>query len=349
VRSTRAFRRAATLVAGLTALTALAACGQESDDDKDEAKGGTTTVEATDSFPITVENAYGSTTIEEEPERVATWGWGSTEAAIKAGVYPVAVAEQLWTVGAGNLLPWVEEAYDAAGVEHPSLLTDDGSGTTVPYDEFIAAKPDLILAPYSGLTEEQYDTLSDIAPVVAFPDDPWTTPWDETIRITATALGRSEQGEKILSDIDAFFADEAEKHPEFAGKTIAGIWANPNNLSIYTGLDPRVAIMAKLGFEVAPSVAALDTSDGGFFYEMSYEKADQLDADVIISYHETEEDATTLLANPKALAVPAIKSGAVAKVVGRVNVSSVSPPTALSYDWKNGLPTLIDTLAGVVK
>ncbi|MFJ9317114.1 iron-siderophore ABC transporter substrate-binding protein [Pimelobacter simplex] len=345
MRTTRAFRRATALLAATAAALALTACGSENDKAAD---GGAATGKATDSFPITIENAYGETVIKEEPKRVATWGWGSTEAAIASGVYPVAVAEQLWTVGKGNLLPWVEEAYDKADVEHPALLTDDGSGTTVPYDEFIAAKPDLILAPYSGLTEEQYKTLSDIAPVVAFPEAPWTTPWDDTISITAKALGRSAQGEKILGDIDTYFADEAKKHPEFAGKTIAGVWASPNSLSVYTGLDPRVAIMSKLGFEVAPSVAKLDTSKGGFFFEMSYEKADELDADVIISYHDTDAEAAAMLKDQKALAIPAVKNGAVAQVVGRVNVSSVSPPTALSFSWKDGLPALVDTLAGVV-
>ncbi|MFC7502519.1 iron-siderophore ABC transporter substrate-binding protein, partial [Nocardioides sp. GCM10030258] len=69
---TRAFRRTTALVAGLATVLALAACGQESDD-KDS---GTTTLEATDSFPITIEHAFGKTEITEEPQRVATWGWG---------------------------------------------------------------------------------------------------------------------------------------------------------------------------------------------------------------------------------------------------------------------------------
>ena len=38
----------------------------------------------------------------------------------------------------------------------------------------------MILAPYSGITEEQYELLSEIAPTVAYPDEPWTTPWRET-------------------------------------------------------------------------------------------------------------------------------------------------------------------------
>ncbi len=344
MRTTRGFRRATAVVAGLASVLAISACGQENDDKAE----GTSTIEATDSFPITIENAYGEAVIEEEPTRVATWGWGSTEAAIAAGVFPVAVAEQVWTVGEGNLLPWVEEAYDEAGVDHPAVLTDANGGAEVPYDEFIAAEPDLILAPYSGLTEEQYDTLSDIAPVVAFTDGPWTTTWDDTIRISATALGRSEQGEKILEDIDTYLADEAEKNPQLTGKTFAGVWASPNVLSVYTGLDPRIAILTKLGLEVAPSVETLDTSDGGFYYDMSYEKVDALDADIILSYHDTDAEAEAMLTDQKALAIPAVKDGHVAQVVGRTNVSSVSPPTALSFQWDEGLPALIEKLVAAL-
>lgn len=341
MRMTRAFRRSTALVAGMATVMALAACGQESDD-KD---AGTTTLEVTDSFPITIEHAFGETVVEEEPLRVATWGWGSTEAAIAAGVYPVAIAEQLWTVGKGNLLPWVEEAYDAKGVDHPALLPDDGTGSTVPYDEFIAAKPDLILAPYSGITEEQFDKLNEIAPTVAYPEAAWTTTWQDTITITAKSLGRSAHGDTILEEIDTFLADEAEKHPEFADKTIAALYPGPNTISPYTELDPRLAILTKLGFSVAPSINELDTSDGGFFYELSYEEADKIDADVVVTYFDDDQQAAAFLEDPKALAIPAVKDGSVAQVVGRERISAVSPPTALSFKWAGGMPELVEKLA----
>ncbi|KQM84055.1 iron-siderophore ABC transporter substrate-binding protein [Agromyces sp. Leaf222] len=299
-------------------------------------------------FPITIEHAFGETVVEAAPERVATWGWGSTEAAISVGVYPIAVAEQSWTVGEGNLLPWVEDAYDAAGVEHPVVINDDEGGATIPYEEFIEAAPDLIIAPYSGLTEEQYDTLSDIAPVVAYPEAPWTTPWDETISITATALGLEAEGDAVLDDIDAYLADEAAAHPEFEGKTFAGVWDGDGLVYVYTEADPRISILTELGLEVAPSVAELDTTDGGFFYELSYEQLDKLDADFIVNYSSSKEEAESFLTKPEIQAIPAVAAGNVAQVYDPVTVSSVSPPTALSFDWEGGMPALIESIAGVV-
>jgi iron complex transport system substrate-binding protein len=339
-------RRSLLAAAGVAVtVIALSACASGSTDDS----GAAPATEASGSFPVTIEHAFGETVIESDPQRVATWGWGSTEAAVAVGVYPVAIAEQVWTVGEGNYLPWVEEAYDAAGEELPALLSDPEGGASVPYEEFIEAEPDLILAPYSGLTEEQYETLSEIAPVVAYPEAAWTTPWDETIRVTAEALGRDAEGEEVLATIDEQLAAAAEAHPEFQGKTFAGIWDGDGAMSIYTGADPRIAILTELGLEVAPSVAELDTSDGGFYYELSYEKLDQLTADFILNYASTKADADAVLTKPALQAVPAIAAGEVASVYDPVTVSSVSPPTALSFDWEGGMPALIDTIAAVVQ
>lgn len=338
-------RRPLIAVAGAAiAVLALSACASGSTADS----GSDSTAATGEGFPVTIEHAFGETVIPEAPERVATWGWGSTEAAIAVGVYPVAVAEQTWTVGAGNLLPWVEEAYDEADVEHPALLSDPEGGVTVPYEEFIEAAPDLILAPYSGLTEEQYETLSEIAPTVAFPDAAWTTPWDQTIEITAAALGRDADGADVLADIDDYFASEAEANPEFAGKTFAGVWDGDGFVYVYTAADSRIEVLTELGLEVAPSVSELDTSDGGFFYELSYEQLDQLEADFIVSYHADEAEAKAFLTKPELQAIPAVAAGAVAQVWDPVTVSSVSPPTALSVQWSGGMPALIEAISGVV-
>ncbi|MGX5696578.1 iron-siderophore ABC transporter substrate-binding protein [Agromyces soli] len=337
-------RRSLIAVAGaaVTAI-ALSACASGAADAE-----GSSAAPAGEGFPVTIEHAFGETVIDEAPERVATWGWGSTEAAVALGVYPVAIAEQVWTVGAGNYLPWVEEAYDAAGEDLPALLTDDGSGSTVPYEEIIEAAPDVILAPYSGLTEEQYDTLSEIAPVVAYPEAPWTTAWDENIRITAQALGLEAEGDALLDDISGGLADTAAAHPEFAGKTFASVWDGDGFLYVYSAADPRVSVLTELGLEVAPSVTELDTSDGAFVYELSYEQLDKLDADFIVAFSDSKEQAEAFLAKPELQAIPAVAAGKVAQVYDPVTVSSVSPPTALSFGWQGGLPALVDEIAGVL-
>lgn len=348
-------RRTLTTATGLLAASALALAGcstaadsSDADSSTDESSAGSG---ATDEFPITIEHALGTTTIEEEPVRVATWGWGSTEAAIAAGVYPVAVAEQIWTVGEDNLLPWVENAYDEAGQEPPIVLDDANNGEEIPYEQFVQAEPDLIVATYSGITEEQYELLSEIAPVVGYPDAPWTTPWDETITLTAEALGRSDAGAQVLDTFEDYVGEIAADHPEFEGKTIAAVVDDPQNgqIYVYNSSDPRAGFLEKLGFTTAPAVDELDPSGGEeFFYTLSYEKLDELESDVVVFYSYTEQDAQALPDRKQLQALPALGDGMVAQVVGQVNVSSVSPPTALSYDWPDGVPALADELGDLL-
>ncbi|GAA2040247.1 iron-siderophore ABC transporter substrate-binding protein [Agromyces tropicus] len=339
-------RRSLIAVAGAAATAlVLSACSAATAEPTD----GGPDAAAADGFPVTIEHAFGETVVEDEPARVATWGWGATEAAVSVGVYPVAIAEQVWTVGAGEYLPWVEDAYEEAGEELPALIPDPEGGATVPYEEFIAAEPDLILAPYSGLTEEQYDTLSEIAPVVAYPEAPWTTAWDDVIRITAETLGRADEGDAVLQRISDGLSEQAAAHPEFADTTFAGIWDGDGFVYVYTPADARIEVLTDLGLEVAPSVAELDTSDGGFYYELSYEQLDRLDADVIVSYHSSQADADAFLEKPELQAIPAVAAGRIAQVADPVTVSSVSPPTALSFDWEGGMPALVDAIAGALR
>ncbi|PFG43622.1 iron complex transport system substrate-binding protein [Isoptericola jiangsuensis] len=347
-------RRTLAAAVGLAAAGTLTLTACASDSEPETADTATSEAPAaegaTDEFPVTITHAFGETVVESAPERVATWGWGSTEAALAVGVAPVGVAEQVWTVGPQTLLPWVEEGYAELGAEEPVIFTDAESGASIPYEEFVEADPDLILAPYSGITQEQYDVLSDIAPVVAYPEgSPWTTPWDETIRLSAQALGRSAAGEQVLADVDTYFADLAAEHPELEGKTYATIVDSPTEglVYVYTPADPRVSILEGLGVVSAPSVDELDTSDGGFYYTLSYEELDKLEADFVVAYVYTQEEAETLADKAELQAIPAVAAGNVVQVVEPVAVSSVSPPTALSYDWKDGVPAIVDQLAAL--
>src|SRR5690606_23937120 len=50
---------------------------------------------AEDSYPVTVEHAFGETVIEEFPERIVTLSWMSQEAIIALGESPVAIQHQI--------------------------------------------------------------------------------------------------------------------------------------------------------------------------------------------------------------------------------------------------------------
>lgn len=68
-------------------------------------------------------------------------------------------------------------------------------------DAIVKLKPDLVLAPQSGLTQAQFDTLSALAPTAAYPGKPWTTGWSEQIGIIGKALGESQAASGLVDTI----------------------------------------------------------------------------------------------------------------------------------------------------
>ena len=123
--------------------------------------------EATETgFPLTVSHAYGETTVKEKPERVVSLAWSNQDVVLALGIVPVGTsAANFGAVGDNGLLPWTEEAYEALGESNP-VVYDDTDGFD--YEAIADAAPDIIVAAYSGMTQEEYDTLSQIAPVVPY-------------------------------------------------------------------------------------------------------------------------------------------------------------------------------------
>jgi iron complex transport system substrate-binding protein len=318
-------RRPIYVFAATAAAFALALTGCSSTEP--ESEGDTA---ASGSYPVTIEHAFGETTIEAEPERVATLGWGSTDAALAMGVVPVAIPFDGYAGNEDGVLPWVAEELDELGEDTPVVLP---AGDEPAYEEIAAAAPDVILATYSGITEEQYELLSEIAPVVAYPEEAWATPWRDLIEITGTALGKSDEATQVLTDIEDSIAAAAEEHPEFEGKTIALASDSAGVFYVYKDADPRVAFTLDLGFESAPAVEDLSSGDSTFFYTLSYEELDKLTSDVLVNFGTTQEESDKFLAESYSQAMPQVQNGAVASPVGAAFISSVSPPTALSLPW----------------
>lgn len=322
-------------LAAASAVVVLASCG---------ASAGSTAAPATGdpSSPvdITLEHAFGSTTLTEAPVRVATWGWGSTEAALALGVVPVAMAEQTYGADAEGVLPWTRAAVEGLGAELPTLLS---AGEAPPYEQLIAAKPDVILAVYSGITAQEYELLSAIAPTVAYVGEAWTTPWRDVISTVGVALDRTAEADDVLAGIDAELDAAAAAHPELAGKTVAAVWDVAGTFYVYKSADARVEFLFGLGLVTAPAVDDLATGSSGFSYTLSYEELDKLDSDLLVSYHDTPEEAAAFLAADHTQAIPAVAAGAVAQVIGTEQIAAVSPPTALSLTW--GLDDLVASLS----
>lgn len=324
------------LIGGAVAAILLAGCSGPATDGGEQAASGA-------GFPVSIEHAFGSTTIPQEPVRVVAWGWGSADAAIALGVVPVAIPFQAYGGDEQGVLPWISEELERQGAPMPEVLPD---AQDAPVEAIAAMNPDVILAPYSGITDSEYALLSAIAPTVAYPEQPWATPWRETIQIVGDALGRPERAQELLAGIDAEIAAQAQAHPEFQGRSVAVVFDYAGTFSVYKQADPRVQFTLDLGFEHAESVDRLANGDETFYYDLSYERLGELESDILVSYADSAALSDTFLASPPAQLMEQVRDGAVAEVVGQSFVASVGPPTALSLTW--GLEDYVARLAEAV-
>jgi iron complex transport system substrate-binding protein len=268
------FRLAGLLTSLLFVLATVAACG--SDDAGTDAKAAGDSPAGKSAFPVTLQHKYGSTTVESEPKRVVTVGLTEQDALLALGVVPVGTTE--WLGGyPGAVGPWAKDELGKA--DKPTVLKDTGSGPQ--FEKIAALKPDLILALYSGLTKEQYGTLSKFAPTVAQPKEytDYGIPWQELTKQVGKAVGKPDEAEKLVKGVEDRFALERKEHPEFKGAE--ALMATPyEGLFVYGSQDSRSRVLTDLGFTL-PS--GLDKAIGdGFGANISKERTDLLDTDALV-------------------------------------------------------------------
>lgn len=330
-RSTVARAAAAVILAASLALSACAA------DDSGSGESAAPQGGSEGAFPVTVQHAFGETVVEQEPTTIVSVGYASNDALLSLGIAPAAMTKA-WGGDAEGVLPWNREALDDLGAETPTMLDT----TELEIEKIAGAAPDLILANYSGITEEEYRTLSELAPTVAYPDQPWATPWRDVLTTTAEVTGKSAEAETLLADLDSQITAAAEAHPELEGKSVAVVW-DTDEFWVYRPADSRVEFLSGFGLENAPSVEELATGDSSFLYGLSREETDKLTSDILVFYAADQAEADAFLSKPYAQAMSQIKEGRYAAVIGTELVAAVSPPSVLSLSW--GLDDYVEALS----
>lgn len=320
-------------------------------DSADEAAGAPAEAPAVgaqaDAYPVTIEHAFGETTIEQEPARVATLGWTDQDHALALGVVPVGSVKLTWGGNDAGSSDWFDARLEEVGGEAP-VRYDDGDG--IPVAEVAKLTPDLILATNSGLTQEDYDKLSEVAPVVAYPDAPWVTPWRDSFGMVAEALGRTDAAEEILAATEQQIEDASQTYPQLEGTSFlfaALSTADLSSVGIYGDEDPRVEILEDFGL-VVPEVVDEVVADDQFYGTISAEKADTLVSDLLITYAETDTDAETFAQDKLVGRIPALKDGHVYAEADKSVGLSVTNPTPLSipYIIDNVLPQVAAAVDG---
>lgn len=224
----------------------------------------------------TIAHKFGSTEVSGAPTRVVTVGLTDADYAIALGTVPVGVRDWFGDQP-GGLWPWAREQADGAV---PEVLPVEALN----FEQIVALAPDLVLGPSSGLTAEDYEQLSAIAPTVAQPAEfaDYGAPWQKIMEMTGQALGQPERAAQLTIEVEQRFATTRAEHPEFAGRTalLATVLEDGSYYLYAEGPAPR--FLVDLGFTLPPAAEAIFTGPERAPQMLSREQVSLLEADVLL-------------------------------------------------------------------
>lgn len=316
------------LVLLLTAFLAVgaAACGNGDDDDASASGSGSGAAEseggASGAWPVEIEHLYGTTTIEERPERIVSLNVQWTDALLAMDVEPAAINVDQ-SSGDEDIFPWQEGLLD--GVEQINLVD------SIPLEQIAALEPDLILATYIVEDEQAYESLAAIAPTIGPLSDLEVDPWQDIVEVTAQFLGEPDAATTVIEEVDTVVAEAADAMPGLAGKTFLLVNYVPGD-SLYVVADTEDGsslFFQDLGLELLPALLDLNDGESGRV-QLSFEQVTTLTSDLLVVLP-NGGDLTDL---PGWTNLPAVTSGGVselsfAEVVGLNTPSPLSIPFAL--------------------
>jgi len=232
-----------------------------------------------DAFPVTIEHKFGETTVESEPERIVVIGYTEQDPYYALGADPVAI--RYWYGDEEDaIFPWADEA---AGEADPVVLNMPFG--TLNYEAILALEPDLISAIDAGITQDEYESLSQIAPTLAQLGEyiDFGSPWQVTTRTVGQVLGKAAEADALVEDIETQIAEVRERNPQFEDKSIAVAYLNCGAYGYYTDQDGRARFFTDLGFVVPDELQEI--AGDSFYADISEERADLLDQDQIGRAH----------------------------------------------------------------
>lgn len=337
------FTRRTGLLATAAALAlALSACAGSGA----AAPAGSSTEQAAAWSPVSIEHIYGKTVVPTKPERIATVSWVNADAVLALGEVPVGMAKDAWGNNSQGSTDWKDakltELGAAIGTEKAPVQYDETDG--VNFAEIAKLQPDLIVAAYSGLKQEEYDKLSKIAPVIGPIAANYTTSWQQATTAVGAALGKDKEAATIVSELETKLASAAQKHPVFKGTTfIAGnLEPAKGGINLYTGGDNRPRFLTSLGMTQAPIVDA-NTKNGEFSVNYSAERANELDSDLFFTWLPQGTSNESIAAHKLFGQIPAVKKGGLAAISDDALTLSISASSPLSLPW--AMDTMVPLLA----
>lgn len=295
-----------------------------------------------ENFPLTIKHALGETRIDAAPKRVVSLGRNDQDFLYALGVAPVAVREW-WGAQPYATWPWAEDERAALSAE-PNVLT-----TTETNIEWVAQQqPDLIVAIYEDLSDEQYALLSQIAPVVIRPEGyaAWRAPWQEQLRQTALAVtGTTDAAEKIIADLSAKAASIREDYPILEGKSATLADYRAGQVTVWSSDHAPTRFLISLGMTFPEELDEL-ADESGWVY-ISPEQLELIELDAVI-WPNGHKEALEDLAVYRQLRLS--KEGRSVHLPGSSNTLAAAlwfqTPLSLSYAMEQVAPLFAAALDG---
>ena len=225
-------------------------------------------------FPVSFEHKFGTTTLTEKPEKIVSLSLMNHDNFLALGVTPDAIRYWYGDYKYG-MWPWAEAKL---GEKKPIVLKGE-----INIEQIAALKPDVIEAMWSGISKEQYELLSRIAPVIATAKgyDDYAMPWALIAQTTGKIVGKTAEAQSMIDGIKSRANKIRKAHPSWEGATavVAYHWASTPGA--YASSDVRAKFLSELGF-VTPKAIDNSSGKGGFLSPVSIEDLSPLESDVLI-------------------------------------------------------------------
>lgn len=289
-------------------------------------------------FPLILVGKEGTTTIPTEPRRVITVGFQrDTDTALALGVTPTAMVKHAFFPN--GIAPWVESALTGPRAE----LLDATAG--LPFEKIAGLRPDLILATDDYELTGNYARLAQIAPTLSYVDGVESDTWQQRTTHIGRALGRAEQAQRVITDIEAQVRQAAQANPVLAGKTFSRCYASEGEVRAITRGDASMTLLEQLGLRISPDVDGLPQADTPGRATVSLENLGVLDADVMIVSYPTDADRKFLESSPLFQQLNAVKNGTYVRL-DQSTSTALGFPSALSIPY--GLDQTVTAVANVL-
>lgn len=343
VAITRSAFLKATAATALTGL--LAACTTGSN-----GTSSSTTSSAASGESYTVKHAFGETTFTAVPQKIAVVNfWKNPDVLLALGVVPAGTPVVTYGANANGSTDWFDAKLAELGGTAP-VTYDETDGPD--YEALATLGPDAIFSVYGDMTQEVYDKLTAIAPVVAMPEGvgAYAASWEDVVNQAAAMLQKDDEGAALIEATNKTIDDAAAKYSNLAGKTfVAGMFdLEAQTLSAYVASDSRSLFLTSLGMELAPYIEQNATEADAFFMTISGEVLPEVQSDVVWAWGTSDSDDEAIKSNTLFSQMPAVANGGLVVETDAAISLALSAASPLSLDWAiNQTETLAKISAAV--